>query len=44
MHNNFYVENLHTNYIDKKITKSKTANLNPLYEIKLHSFSWQFYH
>ena len=35
-HRNFYVENPHTNYGDKKIMKSKVANLNTPYEIKLH--------
>ena len=38
------MENPHINYGDKKkIAMSKTANLNPLYEIKLHGFTWPFY-
>ena len=28
-----------TNCGDKKTTRSKTTNLNPLYEIKLHKFT-----
>lgn len=41
-HKDFYVENSHTNYGDKKkkkTMKSKTINLNRLYEIKLHGFT-----
>ena len=43
-HKDFYVENHHTNCGGKKkIIRLKTANLNPLYEIKLHRFTWSFY-
>ena len=42
-HKEFYVENPHGNYGDKKTMKSKTPNLNPLYEIKLHRFTWPLY-
>ena len=39
-HKDFYVENPHTDCGDKKKTmKFKTANLNPLYEIKLYKFT-----
>ena len=38
-HKDFYVENLNTNCGHKKTTRFKTANLNPLYEIKLHKFT-----
>ena len=37
------MENPHTNYGDKKAIRSKTINLNPLYEIKLHIFTWLLY-
>ena len=39
MNTRFYVENPHTNCGDKKTTRSKTININPLYEIKLHRFT-----
>ena len=35
-----YMENSHINYGDKKIIGSKTCNLNTLFEIKLHKFTW----
>ena len=38
-HKNFNVENFHINCGDKKTTRSKITNLNPLYEIKLHRFT-----
>lgn len=39
----FYIENLHTNYEEKKLWGLKPINLNPLYEIKLYKFIWSFY-
>ena len=42
-HKYFYVENPHTNCGDKKTKRSKTTNLNLLYEIKLHKFTLLFY-
>ena len=38
-HKDFYVENSHTNYEDKKPRGLRPTNLNPLYEIKLHRFT-----
>ena len=37
------MENPHTNYEDKKLRGLRPTNLNPLYEIKLHKFTWSFY-
>ena len=37
------MENPHTNYEDKKTIRSSTVNLNPLYKIKLHRFTWLLY-
>ena len=39
----FYMKNPYTNYGDKKTARLKAANLNPLYEIKLHIFTWPIY-
>ena len=39
----FYVENPHTNYKDKKLWGLKPTTLNPLYKIKLYKFIWLFY-
>ena len=37
------MENLHTNCGDKKSQGLRPTNLNPLYEIKLHRFTYPFY-
>ena len=37
------MENPHTNYGDKKSRGLRPTNLNPLYEIKLHIFTYPFY-
>ena len=42
-HMDFYVENPNTNCGDKKPQDLRHTNLNPLYKIKLHKFTWLFY-
>ena len=39
----FYMENPPLTVEIKKTTRSKTTNLNLLYEIKLHKFTWSLY-
>ena len=39
----FYTENSHTNYGNKKSQRLRPTNLNPLYEIKLHRLTWSLY-
>ena len=39
----FYMENPHTNCGDKKPWGLRYTNLNPLYQIKLHKFTWLLY-
>ena len=37
------MEKPHTNCGDKKLWDLRPANLNPLYEIKLHRLTWPLY-